>query len=70
MIEMANYALAFSNLILLLSCGFAFVSLYDWKQIAQRKASIIENYQIEVAGLRKANQRLMDAVEALSREDE
>ncbi len=70
MIDMANYALAFSNLILLISCGLAFVSRYDWKQIAQRKSGVIENYERELLELRFKIRRLSEAVDALSREDE
>jgi len=70
MIEMANFLLAGSNIILLFSAGGALSSRHDWKQIATRKGNIIENYEREVRELKAKNDRLAGAVDALWREDE
>lgn len=70
MIEFGNVFLVISNVVLLASAALAICTGIGWKQTAQRHERTIDNYQVEVAGLRKANQRLTDAVNALSREDE
>lgn len=67
--EFAFVLLVASNVILLLSAAGAFVSRYDWKQIAMRKSNIIENYERDVRELQAKNDRLSNAVEALWRKD-
>jgi len=70
MIEFSNYVLAIGNLVLIFVTFCALSSWSEWKKIAMRKSSIIENYEKEVRELTDKNKRLRSAVGQFVSEDD